>query len=451
MKTLNFLVVAFFVTGFFVTAYTAEVVPAAQPGPTQDFRVRLPDTVREFPEPLPAGKEPGFKFRGTKGWMWTPEQYLAEIPVLAKYKMNFLMNCYTSLWDMKGRKWGDKDVNRWWEELPESTKKAYEEIVRSCEKHGVLFCFSMNPNLMSVRFVNCDSAEDVDALWNNYSWAQCVGVKWFNISLDDIHQGINASNLAKGGNEILRRLRVKDPKAQMIFCPTYYWGDGTGDKQKPYLETLAKELDKDIYVFWTGDRVVGPVTRKAADTFCSIVKRRVFLWDNYPVNDARPTMHLGPVVDRDANICEVIDGYMGNAMQAQNEANRIPLLTCADYAWNPAAYDPMRSIGQAIVHLAETPAQREVLRDLVEVYAGMLIYKEYNTTAFDSARNLYDRVSALPHAKQAALAYIEHLERLSARLKEAFPDGYKAEKKTLDDMIKAIKDKYAAKYGKSGE
>ena len=49
----------------------------------------------------------------------------------------------------------------------------------------------------------------------------------------------------------------------------------------------------------------------------------------------------------------------GQGLSPQNQINRIPLLTCADYAYNPSAYDPARSIGQAILHLAETPAQRD--------------------------------------------------------------------------------------------
>jgi hypothetical protein len=78
---------------YLTTPSVAETVPAA----TQ-FQVQLPAEARPFPEPLPAGRsEPGFKMRGIKGWGWTPEQYLEEIPVLAGYKLNFLMNCYLSM------------------------------------------------------------------------------------------------------------------------------------------------------------------------------------------------------------------------------------------------------------------------------------------------------------------------------------------------------------------
>jgi hypothetical protein len=101
---------------------------AQQPIPLRPgFVVNLPDNKLPFPTPLAKGRtEPGFKIRGTKGWAWTPDQYLAEIPYLAQTKMNFLMSCYTSvLTDM------EKFVNRWWEPIPERTKKGLERVVKA--------------------------------------------------------------------------------------------------------------------------------------------------------------------------------------------------------------------------------------------------------------------------------------------------------------------------------
>ena len=37
-----------------------------------NFHITLPKTAREFPEPLPAGAQPGFKVRGIKGWAGLP-------------------------------------------------------------------------------------------------------------------------------------------------------------------------------------------------------------------------------------------------------------------------------------------------------------------------------------------------------------------------------------------
>jgi len=38
-------------------------------------------------------------------------------------------------------------------------------------------------------------------------------------------------------------------RRQHDLLPDVLLGDGTGKDQKPYLETLARELNKDIYVF----------------------------------------------------------------------------------------------------------------------------------------------------------------------------------------------------------
>lgn len=436
--------------GLMILVCTGFLAGAAEPVPDirTNFHVTLPAEPRAFPEPLPPGTSPGFTLRGMKGWAWTPEQYLAEIPFLARVRMNFLMNCYISMFDIEHHeKWYDGEANRWWEDLPPAKKAAYEKVVRAAQAHGLQFCFSMNPNFVSKRLVNDDSPDSVDLLFKHYAWMQGLGVKWFNLALDDAKTGIHAASHARVCNEIFRRLRARDPAAQMIFCPTYYWGDGTLTNQQPYLEVLARELDPEIYVFWTGDAIVGKVTRRAAESFRGIVKRRVILWDNYPVNDGHPTMHLGPVTDRDPDLAEVLDGYVCNPLRQQNEINRIPLATCADYAYNPRAYDPWRSIGQAILLQAETPSQRVVLRDLVELYPGVLLVAESrNKTGYNPVRAQMDRILALPQPKPVAAAYLHALEALAARFETEFPGRYTAEKKTLAADIAAVKQKFAARF-----
>jgi hypothetical protein len=404
----------------------------------KEFRVVLPKEKREFPEPLAGGQQPGFAWRGTKGWLWKPEQYLAEIPYIAQCRMNFLMNCYGSMCDIEHHKWGDPKCNRWYEPLPPEKKAAYEKVVREARQHGLTFCFSMNPNLSSDRFVNTGKAEDVDALWQHYAWMQGLGVQWFNVSLDDITTGVDAAGQSHVVNEILQRLRAKDPKAQMIFCPTYYWGDGTGEAAQQYLEEIARRLDKDVYLFWTGGHVVGPVTRKDAESYRKICGHRLFLWDNYPVNDAKPTMHLGPVVERDATLNQVVDGYMCNPLYTQNEINRIPMFTCADYAWNPGAYEPQRSIGQAILHLADKPEDQQLLADLVEEYAGMLVWKT-GDTGFNAVRERWKQLGRLKQNAVVREAYREHLEKLAGRLDAVFPQRYSAEKRTLAQDVEWVR------------
>jgi hypothetical protein len=449
-RTIPLLLCAFATSSMVADAESPAPKPP-RPDLHQNFYVTLPAERRPFPEPPAAGAAPGFKFRGTKGWAWTPEQYLAEVPYLARFKMTFLMNCYISMFDVEHEPWNSGRANRWWEDLPAEKKAAYEKIVRECQKQGIEFCFSLNPNLFSKRLVNDEKSDSVEQIFKHYAWMQSLGVKWFNLSLDDTREGINPITQARVVNEILRRLRAKDPAAQMIFCPTFFWGDGTatnqlgwGHDQQPYLEALARELNKDVYLFWTGDDIVGKATRAAAAKYRRISGHRLFLWDNFPVNDDAPTLHLGPVVDRDLDLSDEVDGYMSNPLSKQNEINRIPLATCADYAYNPKGYDPARSIGQAIVHLADTQPQREVLRELVEAYPGMLIYG--SGTGFNAVQEQFARILALPHSRPVAQAYLEHLRQLSARLAAEFPGRYPATRRTLDNDIQVLTGKFQARY-----
>jgi hypothetical protein len=411
------------------------------------LRVSLPDEARPFPEPLRDGhSQPGFEFRGTKGWNWTPEQYLAEIPHLARLKMNFLMNCYLSMFSSGP---GEPFKNEWWKPMSPARQAAYAQVIEACRAQQIIFCFAVHPQLGSPRPVDFSSPQDLEDFFQHYAWAQRQGVHWFSISLDDVSW--DRGGPAGGGaaharfvNTIFNRLRAKDPQAQMVFCPGPYWGDGTEPQARPYLETLGRDLRPDVYVFWTGDGVVTPrISRSAAQSYRGVVKHRLFLWDNYPVNDGSPTLHLGPVSGRDPDLCEVITGYMSNPLCPQNEINRLPLATCADYAFNPWAYDPARSIGQAILHLAVTGGQRQVLKDLVEVYPGFLVTG--GGTGVNPVRNRFTSLLADPNLSGDARAFLERLQDLSRRLAQEFPTQFNAAKQTVAGDTQWMRQQLAGK------
>jgi hypothetical protein len=412
----------------------------------QDFVVTLPEKEQPVPEPLPEGKRPGFALRGTKGWLWKPEQYLAEVPILAQYKMNFMMICYGSMCDIEHYAWRDPQCNRWWEPLPEPKKMAYEEVFRACKGRGIELCLSVNPNLGATRIFNYADSKDLDALWQHYAWMQALGMKWFCVCLDDISRGIDPAGQAKLVNALFVRLRANNPEAQMIFCPSYYSGDGSARDARAYLKTLAHDLDKEVYLFWTGDGVItSRITRRAAEAYRKVAQHRLILWDNYPVNDGNPTLHLGPVSGRDPDLCDVCEGYMSNPMHSENELNRLPLITCADYAYNPWAYDPRRSIGQAIVHIACQDSQRQVLKDLVELYPGMLLYGK--GTKWNPAVARLDELLKAPHERYLTRLYFEHVCTVVSRFGAEFPGKYEAEKKTLNVNLDRMRKAYRSKYG----
>jgi hypothetical protein len=406
------------------------------------YSVNLPAEARPIPEPLPPGKKPGFVIRGIKGWNWTAEQYLEEIPILAEYRMNFLMNCYLSNFDTDG-KW----VNKWWEPLSEKRRQDYIKIIRKCERYHINFCFSVHPQLASPRPLDPNKAEDVEAYFRHYAWAQEQGVKWFSVSLDDVSwgergPGAGGAAHARLVNTIFDRLRRRDKDIQAIFCPVPYWGDGTKKEDREYLEALARDMHPEVYVFWTGDEVApARMTAEAARSYKAIVKHRLVIWENYPVNDASPTMHLGPITGRDPELADIADGYMSNPLCPQNQINRIPLLTCADFAWNPAGYDPDRSIGQAVLHWGKTEEPRQILKELVELYPGAILAKPSSA----GYRPVYSAVLAQfkdkleSHAEEAQI-FVTHVEDVEQRMLKAFPDLFGDARKTLQQNIAEMKD-----------
>lgn len=409
---------------------------------------KLPTKQTAFPQPFLKGQPvKQFVLRGAKGWGWTPEQYLETIPTLIEGRMNFLMNCYVSMFT-DPEKW----INNWWEPIPEAKKRGFEKVVRECRKNHIQFCFAVHPQLGTKRPFDFNSEKDFADLWQHYAWMQGLGVKWFSVSLDDIavdRAGINYSgeNHAKLVNRLFAKLREKDPKAQMVFCPTCYWGDGTAPDHRPYLEALARDLNPDVYMFWTGNSVYSAkITRKAAESYKSIVKHRLVLWDNFPVNDRNPTLHLGPVVARDKDLCEVIDGYMSNPMARETTLNTLPLLTCADYAYNPYAYDPARSIGQAVLWLGKTAEQRQLLLELVKLFPGPPVRgmegSQFNWPLED-VRSMKSSVDAA--------ALVHRVQQAASDLDRLFPDAMQPEKATLKRELDALKQGVREKYGSTGD
>ncbi len=408
----------------------------------QLYRVNLPAEMRPLPEPLGQDRsQPGFKIRGIKGWAWKPEQYLAEIPYLVKGRMNFLMNCYLSMFTDP-----EKSINRWWEPIPAAKKLSYEQVVKACFENGIMFCFSLNPQLFSERPFRYDSQEDFELLWARYNWMQGLGVRWFSLSFDDIPvEGLDKALLgesqAEVSNKLLLRLREKDPEANLIVCPVYYWGCGQGEEAQAYLRALGQKLHPDIYVFWTGDGIITTrITVECARAFKSLVNHRLIIWDNYPVNDRQPVLHLGPVSGREAGLVEVADGYMSNPLSPQNEINRLPMLTCADYAYNPWKYDPARSIGQSILHLAQSGTQREVLRELVELFPG-----EINLGRTESGYNpLLEKLNLLraePEGDKLGREFVSFVENVLRRFEKEFPGQYSSAKETIAYNVELMKKK----------
>ncbi len=403
-------------------------------------RVKLHgSTASAMAQDRPAQPAEGFRFRGTKGWSWTLKQYVEEIPILAGLKMNFLMNCYRSLTLFSP---ADARRNESWKPLSQECKRAFSQIVSACEKSGIEFCFAMHPQQFSPQALDLEVPEGFDLFFQYYAWMQTLGVRWFSICLDHVRWdagGASACGEAHAAlvNRLFDCLSSRDPKARLIFCPAVFWGDGTNPEHNAYLSAIGRTLHPDVYIFWSGDAIVTPrVTRVAAQSYRRIVQHRLFLWDNYPVNDASPTLHLGPLRGRDPDLHEVIDGYLSNPMCVQNQINRIPLSTCADYAHNPKSYHPARSIGKAVLRFGRTAPQQQVLKDLIEIYPGFIVAG--GGTGTNPVRLAFTGLLE-NESVSAAKDFLRRVADVANRLREAFPSSFEDARRTVLDDVKSMK------------
>jgi hyaluronoglucosaminidase len=136
---------------------------------------------------------------------------------------------------------------------------------------------------------------------------------------------------------------------RVVMCPTYYSTDPVlervfGAMPAGYLEALGTVLDPRIDLFWTGPRVCSTeYPRDHLEAVADRLKRRPFLWDNYPVNDSRlmsSFLHLRAFTNRPDVLRELLAGHAANPMK-QPYLSRIPLATLPMSYAQGSRYDPI--------------------------------------------------------------------------------------------------------------
>jgi hypothetical protein len=246
----------------------------------------------------------------------------------------------------------------WREPYPPAELARLAELVAAAERHGVAFHWSVAPGLDVCHACDDDLARLVakaEQLWS-------IGVRSFHILYDDIADelhcdldrqrfGAEASPVAAAEAHLANRflaefLRPRGEAGPLVVCPLEYHGTHTS----PYRETLGARLEPDVVLWWTGPEVVSP-TIAAADVAAARAAfggHPLLLWDNYPVNDFEPSrLFLGPLVGREALD---LAGAVANGM-VQAAPSKLAFATFADWARDPAAYDPEASWEAALAAL----------------------------------------------------------------------------------------------------
>ena len=84
------------------------------------------------------------------------------------------------------------------------------------------------------------------------------------------------------------------------------------------------------------------------------IKRKAFIWLNYPVNDyCQSRLLMGKTYGNGLNINDMVSGFCSNPMEYA-EASKVSLYSIADYTWNMPQYDAQKSWQRAMDYLMPT-------------------------------------------------------------------------------------------------
>ncbi|MDR0786963.1 MAG: beta-N-acetylglucosaminidase domain-containing protein [Gemmatimonadota bacterium] len=259
---------------------------------------------------------------GFYGRPWTTDERVDTISFLAPHGYRFYL--YAPKADPFLRR-------RWREEHPEKLVGELTRLAASCEQNGVRFGVGLTP--FELRQLD-DEARD--ALSRKLELFTRLGVRDLGILFDDMRGDL--PDLAETQSRIVGWISERFTGDRVIVCPSYYTDDPVLDRvfgQRPdgYLESLGKLLDPSINIFWTGEEVCSrEISPAHLDRVAEQLRRRPFLWDNYPVNDGQRMtrfLHLRAFTGRPAEIAERIAAH-GINPALQPTLSRIPALSLVE-------------------------------------------------------------------------------------------------------------------------
>lgn len=280
---------------------------------------------------------------GFYGPTWENEKRLSVMSLMAKNGMNTYY--YAPKDDIYHRE-------KWRELYPEKELEDLKALYNKASENYLDFNWCVGPGLT----YKYTSYEDFTLLIEKIKSIYNIGVRNFGLLLDDIPWEFQYPEDAKKYDGIVdahidlinrtyNELKSFDSSIKLTVCPTQYSGDENGY----YVSKFGKFIPSDVKMFWTGEEICSRVltVRESQELFRATDHKPLF-WDNYPVNDCEmfQEMHLGAVIGRDKELYKHCEGLISNVMEYA-ECSKIPLMTIADYLWNPVQYKPDDSLENA--------------------------------------------------------------------------------------------------------
>lgn len=346
---------------------------------------------------------------GFYGDTWEQSKRLSVMSLMAKYGMNTFY--YAPKDDEYHRE-------KWREPYPEKELSELKNLFDFATENHLDFCWSIGPGLT----YKYTSEEDFDLLINKIKNVYSVGVRNFGLLLDDIPADFQYEEDKQAFdstvdahvflvNKAYNTLKAFDSSITLTVCPTQYFGDEKGY----YISKFGSGIPADVSLFWTGAEICSRIqTVREADEFMRSTRHKPLYWDNFPVNDAEmfQEMHIGPLKGRDKELYRSCEGIISNVMEYA-ECSKIPLMTIADYLWNPECYDPDKSLENA--HTEMLGENRELFFYLAEHLEVSCVNR--HASAFMS--ETFERINfqrAIGNKEKSLEIFREYIEKCRACL-----------------------------------
>ena len=294
---------------------------------------------------------------------------------------------------------GDPFLRRRWKEPhPKATHDALANFAAACRAAGVRFGVGLSPFELYRHFDDGARA----TLKARIAELDSLGLDDLAILFDDMRGDI--PDLATRQATIMSFASACTKATRLIMCPSYYTDDAVldrvfGVRPANYLEDLGRLLDPKVEIFWTGEEVCARAFSPGhLDDVAARLRRKPFLWDNYPVNDG-PRMsqflHLRAFTGRPASMAAHVAAHAINPA-LQPHLSLIPALTLADSYAQGDGYRYMAAF-------------RDAARSVVGDECAQLIENDLLSLQDAGLANLGARVARL-RAKYAAHAHPAALE-----------------------------------------
>ncbi|MEU2665033.1 beta-N-acetylglucosaminidase domain-containing protein [Micromonospora sp. NPDC007220] len=353
---------------------------------------------------------------------WTKADRLEQVEVLARNKMNRFF--YGPAADPRT---GGSGSNNWRTPYTNAELGDLREVVTKANSLHVAFVYRISPEmpLDQASGICHSSATERNTLLSRLDQMYQIGVRHFVIAWDDVFPtrpfscvsdgqtyGTGETAWARAQADVTNFVQTKFVRAHADMGQLYtVSSEYAGMAVSSYRTEFDTRLDTAVGVYWTGPEVLSPsITRKNLDDAqLAFPRHRLAIWDNFPVNDqVWDRLQMGPLVGREAAL-SAAPGILFNEMTQQGPS-QLPLLTAADFAWNPGHYRPEDSWSRAINTLGGSMASQ--LRTFAEINRSSVIDHTDSVALADAIRNFRNALRTGSGVDNAAAALKQRLSGL---------------------------------------